>query len=181
MASSKKTSKKSKSKDEDKKKAKKSSSKSSPKKSAKKTTSKKPAKRKAKEVEAVKAVKKAYTHSQIIEKLAEKVEGIHKHMEDQEALSKKIVKSVLENYANLVMGSIAPGGIGEIKILGGLMKVKTVKVKAKKMDAIKKGTMVMNPFLGKEVPHAGRKAFTKPAFIKLKVLPMKKLKDQAND
>lgn len=146
--------------------------------SSSKTTAKKSS-RKTKE-EPIKAIKKTYSNAQVVEKIAEKLEGSFSELEDKDAVCKRIVKQVFDSYSRLVLGSIAPGGAGTIKLFG-LMNVKIVKVKAKKMPAIKKGTMVFNPFEGKEVPHKGRKAFTKPAYNKVKILAMKRLKDAAND
>lgn len=92
--------------------------------------------------------------------------------------AKKMAKSTLEMIVFMMQGSLHPKGYGEFT-LPGLLKIIAKKIKAKKMPAIKKGTLVFNPAKGEKVPHPGRKAFVKPATVKVRIRPMKKLKEAA--
>lgn len=167
---------KSKSKDEDKKK-----SKSKVKASAKPTIKKK-AKAKSKDVPEIKVLKKPMTATEIVSKLADSIQDVKGFPEDNERLAKAVVKQLMDKYSAMMIGSLLPKGVGNFKLFGGMLNVKAVKKPARKIPAIKKGTMVKNPFNGgKEEPHKGRPASTKPAFTAVRILPMKKLKDLVND
>lgn len=136
------------------------------KKVSKKTVSKKATKKVSKKVKEapMKPYKKKLTNTELIVKLAEQTE-----------VDPKIVKKVLISFSRLMQRSIMPGGLGEFQ-LTGFFKVMTTKVKAKKMAAIKKGTEVRNPATGEMMPSKGRKAFTKPATVRVKVRVLGKLK-----
>lgn len=125
-------------------------------------SSKKSAKAK-KEDSGLKPLKKAYNRSELLEKLAEKTE-----------VEKKDVKKVIETLERIILASIMPGGRGEF-VMHGMFKIVTVPVKAKKMPEIKKGTEVRNPATGEMMKSKGRKAFTKPATVKVKLRSMGKL------
>jgi hypothetical protein len=88
------------------------------------------------------------------------------------------VKSVLEALKVTMQGSLAPRGAGEF-VMPGLFKVVTKKIAARKVAAIKKGTEVRNPRTGETYAHEGRKAYTKPATVKVRVRPMAGLKNAA--
>lgn len=115
----------------------------------------------------VKAIRTKMGRTELVEHLAAATE-----------LGKTEVKAVLEALKLTMLGHIAPRGAGEF-VMPGMFKVATRKVPAKKVAAIKKGTEVRNPRTGETYAHAGRKAFTKPATVKVRVRPMKAMKDVA--
>jgi nucleoid DNA-binding protein len=125
---------------------------------ATKSTAKKPAKAKAapKPAPTIKPIKDAFGKSALIAHLAEQasVEGKH-------------VKAVLAALENTVLGAVHKKGAGNFT-LPGLFKITSVKVPAKPK---RKGK---NPFTGEEQVFAA-----KPASVKVKVRPLKKLKDAA--
>lgn len=84
-------------------------------------------------------------------------------------LSKKEVSAVLEELGIVIERHIKKRAVGEFT-LPGLLKIKTVKKPAQKA---KKG--VPNPFRPGETMDVA----AKPASTKVKVLPLKKLKDMA--
>jgi nucleoid DNA-binding protein len=102
------------------------------------------------------AIKSKYTKSAILAELADKTE-----------LSKKQVTSVLNELSDLIQRHVKKGSAGEFT-LPGLLKIKTVKKPARKA---RKG--VPNPFRPGEVMDIA----AKPASTKIKVLPLKGLKE----
>ena len=122
---------------------------------AKKATAKKPAVKKA-APKKLTAIKDKYTKSAILAELADNIE-----------LSKKQVSSVLDELSTLIERHVKKGGAGEFT-LPGLLKIKTVKKPARKA---RKG--VPNPFRPGEVMDIA----AKPASNKVKVLPLKGLKE----
>lgn len=104
------------------------------------------------------AIKEKYTKTAILAEIAENTE-----------LSRKQVASVLDELADLIERHIKKGGVGEFT-LPGLLKIKTVKKPATKA---KKG--VPNPFRPGETMDVA----AKPASTRVKVLPLKGLKDFA--
>jgi len=103
---------------------------------------------------APKAIKEKMTKTQLLEHLAEKTE-----------LDKKDVKKVMDALEETMLGHVRKRGIGEF-MLSGLFKITSKKVPAKKA---RKG---ISPFTGEETTFKA-----KPASIKLKITPLKKLKD----
>ena len=101
------------------------------------------------------AIKERYTKTQVLNELAENTE-----------LSKKQVVAVLDELAVLIERHIKPRSCGEFT-LPGLLKVKTVKKPARKARK-----NVPNPFKPGELMNVA----AKPASIKIKVLPLTKLK-----
>ncbi|MCF6210544.1 MAG: HU family DNA-binding protein [Gammaproteobacteria bacterium] len=101
------------------------------------------------------AIKERYTKTQVLNELAENTE-----------LSKKQVVAVLDELAVLIERHIKPRSCGEFT-LPGLLKVKTVKKLARKARK-----NVPNPFKPGELMNVA----AKPASIKIKVLPLTKLK-----
>lgn len=104
------------------------------------------------------AVKERYSKTQIVQEISEMTE-----------LARKEVVKVLEHLEDIIARHISPKGPGEFT-LPGLLKIKTVKkppVKARKN--------VPNPFK----PGEFRDIPAKPASVKVKVLPLKKLKSIA--
>lgn len=118
---------------------------------AKKAAAKKPAAKKR-----ASAISSKYTKTQILTEISESTE-----------LSKQQVSAVLDELSVLIDRHICKRGCGEFA-LPGLLKIKTVKKPARKA---KKG--VPNPFKPGELMDVA----AKPASIKVKVLPLKKLKD----
>ncbi|AWF79982.1 integration host factor [Microbulbifer sp. A4B17] len=129
--------------------------------SKKAATKKAPAKKaaaKAAPAKKVKAIKEKYTKTQVLNQIAENTE-----------LSRKQVQSVLDELNDIIEGHIKKRAIGEFT-LPGLMKITTVKKPAKKA---RKG---INPFTGEETTFKA-----KPASIQVKVRPLKKLKEMAEN
>lgn len=133
------------------------------------TATKKPAAAKAPAVKAapaeVKPIKELMTKTELLLKLSE-ISGVER----------KEVGKVFAALEAVTLASLNKKGAGQF-LLPGLLKITTTKVPAKKMPAIKAGTLVRNPGSGQMVPHAGRAAFTKPATVRVKVRPLKKIKD----
>jgi nucleoid DNA-binding protein len=102
------------------------------------------------------AIKDKYTKSAILAEIAENTE-----------LSRKQVASVIDELSTLIERHVKKGGVGEFT-LPGLLKIKTVKKPARKA---RKG--VPNPFRPGELMDVA----AKPASTKIKVLPLKGLKE----
>ena len=102
------------------------------------------------------AIKDRYTKSSILSEIADKTD-----------LSKKQVGAVFDELSILIQRHVKKGVAGEFT-LPGLLKIKTVKKPARKA---RKG--VPNPFRPGELMDIA----AKPASIKIKVLPLKGLKD----
>ena len=126
---------------------------------AKKTTTKAQPKAATKAVAVTKklpAIKEKYTKSAIIADISTNAD-----------LSKKQVTAVFQALNDLIERHVKKGGVGEFT-LPGLLKIKTVKKPASKA---RKG--VPNPFRPGEVMDVA----AKPASTKVKVLPLKGLKE----
>ena len=102
------------------------------------------------------AIKEKYTKSAILAEISANTE-----------LSKKQVTAVFDELNNLIARHVKKGGVGEFT-LPGLLKIKTVKKPASKA---RKG--VPNPFRPGEVMDVA----AKPASTKIKVLPLRGLKE----
>jgi len=89
------------------------------------------------------------------------------HLSEATELAAKDVRAVLAALEETVQGSVSKKGAGSFT-LPGLLKITSVAVPAKPK---RKG---VNPFTGEEQVFAA-----KPASVKLKVRPLKKLKDAA--
>ena len=94
--------------------------------------------------------------------------GLIAHLAEVSQVSAKDVRAVLAALEGAMSGSVSKKGVGQFT-LPGLMKITASKVPAKPK---RKG---INPFTKEEVWFAA-----KPASIKLKVRPLKKLKDAAS-
>jgi len=132
---------------------------------AKKTVTKAKAKTKTKAVakpvaapKKLPAIKEKYTKSAIIAEISANAD-----------LSKKQVTAVFQELNDLIARHVKKGAVGEFT-LPGLLKIKTVKKPASKA---RKG--VPNPFRPGEVMNVA----AKPASTKVKVLPLKGLKELA--
>ena len=123
---------------------------------AAKKAAKKPAAKKAAPAKKLTAIKEKYTKSTILAEIADNTE-----------LSKKQVSNVIDELSDLIQRHVKKGGAGEFT-LPGLLKIKTVKKPARKA---RKG--VPNPFRPGEVMDIA----AKPASTKIKVLPLKGLKE----
>jgi len=119
------------------------------KKSATKTAKKAPARKAA-------AIKEKYTKTAILTEIAEKTE-----------LSRGQVNAVLDELSELIERHLKKGGAGEFT-LPGLLKVKCVN---KPATNAKKN--VPNPFRPGELMDVA----AKPASTRVKILPLKKMKD----
>ena len=102
------------------------------------------------------AIKDKYTKNAIVAELAQNTE-----------LSKKQVSAVLEELSTLIERHVKKGGAGEFT-LPGLLKIKTVKKPAR---PARKG--VPNPFQPGELMDVA----AKPASNKIKIMPLKSLKE----
>ena len=89
------------------------------------------------------------------------------HLIAQTELDKKTVQTVLSHLENTIVGSIHKKGAGEFT-LPGLFKVSAIQVPATKKRFGK------NPFTGQDQWFAA-----KPASVKVKVRPLKKMKEAA--
>jgi len=89
------------------------------------------------------------------------------HLVTQTELDAKTVKTVLAHLENTVLSAVHKKGAGEFT-LPGLLKVTALQVPATKKRFGK------NPFTGEDQWFAA-----KPATVKVKVRPLKKLKDAA--
>ena len=126
------------------------------KKSPKKTASK--AKTSAVKTRKTPAIQKKYTKTEILNEISENT-----------SLSKKDVAAVLEELSVLIERHVKKRAIGEFT-LPGLLKIKSV---ARPARPARKN--VPNPFRPGEMMDIPRK----PASIRVKVLPLKKLKEFA--
>ena len=93
--------------------------------------------------------------------------GLVTHLADSSGVATRDVRAVLAALENAVAGSVSKKGAGSFT-LPGLLKVTAVAVPAKPK---RKG---INPFTKEEQWFAA-----KPASVKVKVRPLKKLKDMA--
>ena len=119
---------------------------------------KKPTKAKAAPARKVTAVREKFTKTQILNEIAENT-----------GLSKKEVSAVLDELGIVIERHVKKRAVGEFT-LPGLLKIKTVKKPAQKARK-----NVPNPFRPGETMDVA----AKPASTKVKVLPLKKLKDMA--
>ena len=115
-----------------------------------------PAKKTAAKAAAPKPIKEALSKS-----------GLVAHIAEVSEVAAKDVRAVMAALEGAIHGSISKKGLGQFT-LPGLLKITATKVPAKPK---RKG---INPFTKEEVWFAA-----KPASTKLKVRPLKKLKDAA--
>jgi len=129
---------------------------------ATKTTAKKAPAKAAKKAPAVKTAAPVKPLGEALSK-----SGLIAHIVAQANVEAKTVKAVLAGLEAAVLASVHKKGVGQFT-LPGLFKINAVKVPAKPK---RKGK---NPFTGEEQTFAA-----KPATVKVKVRPLKKLKDAA--
>lgn len=106
----------------------------------------------------VTAVSEKFTKTQILNEIAEAT-----------GLARKDVNAVMEELSVIIERHIKKRAVGEF-ILPGLLKIKTIKKPAQKARK-----NVPNPFRPGETMDVA----AKPASTRIKVLPLKKLKDMA--
>jgi nucleoid DNA-binding protein len=104
----------------------------------------------------LKVVKEKYTKSQMLNEIAETT-----------SLTRKQVSAVMDELTSLIERHVKKRGVGEFT-LPGLLKIKAVKKPARKARK-----NVPNPFRPGETMDVA----AKPATIKVKVLPLQKLKN----
>ena len=122
----------------------------------KKATKKAAPKKAAAKPAAIKPIKEALGKS-----------GLVSHISEQTGVASRDVRAVLASLEGAVHGSVSKKGAGSFT-LPGLLKINVVNVPAKPK---RKG---INPFTKEEQWFAA-----KPATVKVKVRPLKKLKDAA--
>jgi nucleoid DNA-binding protein len=110
----------------------------------------------AAKTESVKPIKEALSRSDLA-----------RHVAEQSGVALKDVKAVLAAFEGAMLGSVHKKGCGTFT-LPGLLKVTSQAVPAKK------ARMGKDPFTGQE-----RMFAAKPASVKIKARPLKKLKDAA--
>ncbi len=123
-----------------------------------KTATKRRVVKKAAPVKNVKAIRDAYTKSQLFA-----------HIAEDTGLARKDIAGVFDSLNDIIEGHIKSRGAGEFKF-PGLMKVKV-----NKKPATKARKNVPNPFRPGEFMDVA----AKPARKVVKVLPLKALKDMA--
>ncbi len=123
----------------------------------KKKTASKPKSKASSKPAPVKPVRDVLTKSALIGILAE-----------ENGITRKQAAGVFATLEGVMLGSVHPKGAGQF-ILPGLMKITLRKVPARKA-----GTLVRNPGTGEMMPAAA-----KPASVRVKVRPLKKLKSAA--
>ena len=126
------------------------------KKAVKKATKKAAVKKAAAKPAAPKAIKETLTKS-----------GLVSHLAETSGVAAKDVRAVLASRDDTIAGSMSKRGVGSFT-LPGILKITATKVPAKPR---RKG---INPFTKEEQWFAA-----KPASVKVKVRPLKKLKDAA--
>ncbi len=128
----------------------------------KKTAKKKVAKRAVKKAAApeknIKAIKDAYTKTQL-----------YAHISEETGLVRKDVAKVFDSLGDVINGHVKSRGAGEFKVPGLL------KIKVNKKPATKARKNVPNPFRPGELMDVA----AKPARKVVKILPLKALKDMA--
>jgi nucleoid DNA-binding protein len=128
------------------------------KKAVKKKAVKRKVAKKAAPAKNIKAIRDAYTKSQL-----------YVHIAEDTGLARKDVAKVFESLGDVIEGHVKSRGAGEFKI-PGLMKIKI-----NKKPATKARKNVPNPFRPGELMDVK----AKPARKVVKVLPLKALKDMA--
>lgn len=145
-----------------------------PVKKKKKVADEAPAKKKKKKVEEkstkkakkTKAVKERPVYAPIKEKF--KKTSLVEHLAEACEVDKKVIKSVLEEIELIMCGAITKKGIGEFQ-WPTMFKIVTKHIAAKKGGEKKK-----SPFTGEMIITKA-----KPATVRVKIRPLKKLKDAA--
>jgi nucleoid DNA-binding protein len=128
------------------------------KKAAKKKVAKRPVKKAAAPEKKIKAIKDAFTKTQL-----------YAHISEETGLARKDVAKVFDSLGDVINGHVKSRGAGEFKVPGLL------KIKVNKKPATKARKNVPNPFRPGELMDVA----AKPARKVVKILPLKALKDMA--
>jgi len=128
------------------------------KKAVKKKTAKRPVKKAAVPEKKIKAIKDAFTKTQL-----------YAHISEETGLARKDVAKVFDSLGDVINGHVKSRGAGEFKVPGLL------KIKVNKKPATKARKNVPNPFRPGELMDVA----AKPARKVVKILPLKALKDMA--
>lgn len=97
-------------------------------------------------------------------------------------LPRKEVRLVLETLSDIIKAAVMPGAVGGAVIpgIGAVMRKVTP---PKKVDAIKRGTVVekRNPRTGEvtKFKHPGQKAYVKPERVKVRTIPLSSVRRAA--
>jgi len=111
----------------------------------------------------IKTIKDPLTKSALVNEIMERVNNVQDN-----PVNKKVVSIVLETMFELAAGSLKKGGAGKFNI----PDICTLVAQDKPAVKARKGT---NPFTGEEMMFKA-----KPATRKVKIRPLKKLKDAAS-
>jgi hypothetical protein len=102
---------------------------------------------------------------------------------EETGMARKDVRLVLETLSNTVKAAIMPGAIGGV-VVPGVGAVMRKVIKAKKVDAIPRGTVVekRNPRTGEvtKFKHPGQKAYVKPERMKVRTIPLSSVRRALN-
>ena len=128
------------------------------KKAVKKKVAKRTVKKTAAPAKQVKAIKDAFTKTQL-----------YAHISEETGLARKDVAKVFDSLGDVINGHVKSRGAGEFKVPGLL------KIKVNKKPATKARKNVPNPFRPGELMDVA----AKPARKVVKILPLKALKDMA--
>lgn len=128
------------------------------KKAVKKKVAKRAVKKAAVPEKKIKAIKDAYTKTQL-----------YAHISEETGLARKDVAKVFDSLGDVINGHVKSRGAGEFKVPGLL------KIKVNKKPATKARKNVPNPFRPGELMDVA----AKPARKVVKILPLKALKDMA--
>ena len=128
------------------------------KKAAKKKVAKRAVKKAAVPEKKIKAIKDAFTKTQL-----------YAHISEETGLARKDVAKVFDSLGDVINGHVKSRGAGEFKVPGLL------KIKVNKKPATKARKNVPNPFRPGELMDVA----AKPARKVVKILPLKALKDMA--
>ena len=115
-----------------------------------------------------KPIRTKLTKRQMIDNLADRLDGAERIPELSPNARRKIVGIVLDGLGDMMIRSIMPGSAGEF------MFPRMFKVATKVRKAIRKGTMVRNPGTGEMQPSQGR-----PASKRTVIRPLATLKKAA--
>lgn len=144
--------------------------KSSSKTSKKDTGKEKKSKSKDKDEKKAKKTKRKEKEPEVVTPIKEKmkVSELMEHLAEESGVEKKQVKAVIEALSNVIKGSMVKKGCGEFTF------PKLFKMRIKDIPA-KKARKGISPFTGEETIFKA-----KPASRKVKILPMKTLKEVAS-
>lgn len=136
----------------------------------KKAKAKRPVRKMAKKVVARKPARKAKLNLKPLRKTFSK-SALMLELAEHAGIEKKQAILLMSHLNHLALTSVTKGGAGQFTI-PGLCKIKRRIIKARKIKAIAKGTMMFSMRTKKQEPHPGRRAGIKPATVKVRILPL---------